>query len=279
MLEELCDNLYEADKARIVDFGHTFGPVIETASGYRVAHGESVAIDMAISAQIARIMGVCDDTTCERILGLLTRVGLPIFHAQTCTPEHMREALVASWERRGRRLNLVLPVTAGRTLFLEHIEELPDSVLSEALDTLRDRAGAEPDRPAPPGAEPDRPAPPPVPNLDRDLMTNQEAAHGGRGTLRVHRPYDAATARAPVAFIDLVMVPPAATIGLHRHGDNQETYTILDGAGVMELDGAEFPVGPGDVIANRPFGEHGLRNESPAPLRLLVVETAPEPGA
>ena len=54
MLEELEGNLYE-DRSykRLVDLGHTFSPAIEAASGFKIHHGEAVAIDIALSATIS----------------------------------------------------------------------------------------------------------------------------------------------------------------------------------------------------------------------------------
>ena len=42
----------------------------------------------------------------------------------------------------------------------------------------------------------------------------------------------------------------------------------------MHLDGREFAVGPGNVVVNRPGGQHGLENTGRAALRLFVVEVA-----
>ncbi|BCJ66309.1 cupin domain-containing protein [Polymorphospora rubra] len=114
-----------------------------------------------------------------------------------------------------------------------------------------------------------------VPNLHRDLMREVTGDHGGTGTIRVHRAFDRAYAPAGVAFVDLVVLPPGTSIGLHRHGDDQETYVILRGAGRMTLDGDTFDVVAGDVVVNRPYGEHGLANSGADDLHLLVFEIAP----
>ncbi|MEU5384499.1 sedoheptulose 7-phosphate cyclase [Kitasatospora cineracea] len=136
MMEELCPNLREHDLARLVDFGHTFGPVIETASKYRIAHGESVAIDMAISSELARVLGLISAEDCERTVRLISRLGLPVHDPQTCTPELMERALQASWERRGRRLHLVVPDGIGSAVFIDDLEDIPAAAVEEALDAL-----------------------------------------------------------------------------------------------------------------------------------------------
>ncbi len=144
MMEELCPNLREHDLARLVDFGHTFGPVIETASDYRIAHGESVAIDMAVSSELARVLGLISAEDCERIVRLISGLGLPVHDPQTCTPELMERALTASWERRGRRLHLVVPDGIGSAVFVDDLEDIPAAALEEALDALAVRPGARP---------------------------------------------------------------------------------------------------------------------------------------
>ncbi|MET8946695.1 sedoheptulose 7-phosphate cyclase [Streptomyces sp. NPDC004542] len=136
MMEELCPNLHEHELARLVDFGHTFSPVVETAGGHRLEHGEAVAVDMALSAHLARLLGLADDETCERIVRLLRRIGLPVFDPATCTPELMTQALRASWQRRGRKLHLVVPTGIGKAAFVEELENVPGEVLVAALEAL-----------------------------------------------------------------------------------------------------------------------------------------------
>ncbi|MFJ4694332.1 sedoheptulose 7-phosphate cyclase [Streptomyces sp. NPDC088766] len=141
MMEELCPNLREHDLARLVDFGHTFSPVIETAGGHRLEHGEAVAVDMALSAHLARLLGLVDEESCERLVTLLRRIGLPVFDPATCTPELMTRALEASWQRRGRKLHLVVPTGIGKADFVERLEDVPADVLRAALDALAHSGG------------------------------------------------------------------------------------------------------------------------------------------
>ncbi|MFD8565364.1 sedoheptulose 7-phosphate cyclase [Streptomyces sp. NPDC059639] len=136
MMEELCPNLREHELARLVDFGHTFSPVVETAGDHRLEHGEAVAVDMALSAHIARLLGLTDADTCARIVRLLRRIGLPVHDPRTCTPELMTHALRASWERRGRRLHLVVPTAPGKAAFVDELEDVPPTLLRSALDAL-----------------------------------------------------------------------------------------------------------------------------------------------
>ncbi|TQJ46466.1 cupin domain-containing protein [Streptomyces sp. NBC_00080] len=110
-----------------------------------------------------------------------------------------------------------------------------------------------------------------VVNLDR-LLRGKEHDHGGLGTILAHRVFSRPEGGPGAEFIDIAVLPPGTSIGRHRHGRDRETYIVLSGSGLMHRDGAEFRVAAGDVVVNRPHGEHGLVNDSAADLWLLVFE-------
>lgn len=99
-------------------------------------------------------------------------------------------------------------------------------------------------------------------------------AHNGAGAVLTSRVLD----REPgdlVTFIDLTVVPPGVSIGVHTHGpDDEELYVVIDGTGMVELDGRTYEVGSGDVVVNAPGGTHALHCDGPDPLRLVVVAVA-----
>jgi mannose-6-phosphate isomerase-like protein (cupin superfamily) len=114
---------------------------------------------------------------------------------------------------------------------------------------------------------------PQVLRLD-ELPLESVVAHGGVGQILFRRLLAAADFEAPCNFVDYAVLPPGASIGRHRHGENEELYLVLEGEGTMHLDGRELPVRAGHVVLNRRGGEHGLVNTSSRPLRLFVVEIA-----
>lgn len=80
MLELETPNLHELDLDRVIAYGHTWSPTLELAPAVPLLHGHAVNIDMALSATIAAKRGYI--TTCDRdrILGLMSRIGLAIDH-------------------------------------------------------------------------------------------------------------------------------------------------------------------------------------------------------
>ena len=136
MLEELRKNPYEDQTyERVVDFGHTFSPLLEAAMGFELQHGEAVAVDIALSTMIAHELGRVGSGTRDRILRLLRASGLPIF-APKLTVDLCRDALTEAARHRGGCMNLVVPDGIGRAAFLRKRDELPDELLERALASL-----------------------------------------------------------------------------------------------------------------------------------------------
>ena len=61
----------------ILNYGHTAGHALETASGYRISHGRAVAFGMRVAARIALTMGLCSKRLLDSQDELLTTYGLP----------------------------------------------------------------------------------------------------------------------------------------------------------------------------------------------------------
>jgi 2-epi-5-epi-valiolone synthase len=136
MLEQLQQNPYE-DRTyeRLVDFGHTFSPALEAVLGFEIQHGEAVAVDIALSATIARALGLLAPEVWRRILRLLSTASLPIF-ARQLDLGLCRDALTEACRHRGGCINLVVPAGIGRAVFLKRRDDVPDSVLEHSLACL-----------------------------------------------------------------------------------------------------------------------------------------------
>lgn len=98
MAEENCRIKYEvvmkdereSGLREILNLGHTVGRAVETESGYRLLHGEAVAIGLTAQAKLSRSLGYMTEGEEARVRALLGRAGLP-----TALPEYIdREALV-----------------------------------------------------------------------------------------------------------------------------------------------------------------------------------------
>jgi 3-dehydroquinate synthetase len=137
MLEELEKNPFEDQTyERVVDFGHTFSPLLESISGYRLSHGQAVAVDMALTMALSSDLGLAETAFRDRILALLCSLNLPI-HSPLLTPELCQEALHHATLHRGGRPNLVLPTGPGTHRFLQSPTAIGKADFARALDALK----------------------------------------------------------------------------------------------------------------------------------------------
>lgn len=67
----------ESGLREVLNLGHTVGRAIETVSGYRLLHGEAVAIGLSAQARLARRRGYMNADEVERVEKLLLRAKLP----------------------------------------------------------------------------------------------------------------------------------------------------------------------------------------------------------
>jgi mannose-6-phosphate isomerase-like protein (cupin superfamily) len=68
-------------------------------------------------------------------------------------------------------------------------------------------------------------------------------------------------------------LPAGGSTQRHWHGESEEFYFLLEGRGVMEIDGVAREVGPGDAILIPPKAWHQIT--ATEPLRLLCCCAPP----
>jgi 2-epi-5-epi-valiolone synthase len=129
VLGQLALNPYErGGRARLLDYGHTFSPVVEERSGWSVPHGEAVAVDLVLSGRIGAAVGATPEPVADRVQRLVARCGLPT-GSPWLTGQAATEALEAATAHRGG-LHLVVPGPLGQGRYLETV---PEPVLSRLI--------------------------------------------------------------------------------------------------------------------------------------------------
>lgn len=119
-----------------LNYGHTLGHAIESASGYskRYNHGEAVALGMLIAGRIAVELGMLKETDARRAEDLIRKVGLPTsvkgVAASKIYASHLHDKKFI-----GRHNRFVLATRIGG---VKIVERIPDSAIRNALKSYID---------------------------------------------------------------------------------------------------------------------------------------------
>jgi demethyl-4-deoxygadusol synthase len=133
MLKLEVPNLHELDLDRVIAYGHTWSPTLELAPELPIFHGHSVAIDMAFSATIAQQRGYISEADRDRILGLMSRLGLAI-DSPYLTPELLWQATMSIARTRDGLQRAAAPCPIGECKFMN---DLTKTELDAALTVHR----------------------------------------------------------------------------------------------------------------------------------------------
>jgi len=128
----------ESNRRKILNFGHTIGHALETLSGYRMAHGEAVAIGMVAEARMAGREGLLSVSAADRIAALVARLGLPTAIPPAFDPAAILEVAHRDKKARQGRIAYALPVRIGAMANIagEYGIPLADSLAAQVLHDL-----------------------------------------------------------------------------------------------------------------------------------------------
>ena len=120
----------------LLNFGHTTGHGIETASGYsgHYTHGEAVAVGMLVACDISEKMGVSKDRElATRLEKTLIKFGLPTY-TKGLSVDSVLKAIGYDKKSLNQTNRFVLPVQLGK---MAVVSDVPSSVIVEALEKRR----------------------------------------------------------------------------------------------------------------------------------------------
>jgi len=118
----------ESDYRAILNFGHTLGHAIESATNYQqYLHGEAVAIGMSFATQLSYRRGLCNATVNERVQRLITNAGLSIMVPKDLRKEHLLSGVATDKKITDGKVKFVCIEDLGKTRFESlSVEELSD---------------------------------------------------------------------------------------------------------------------------------------------------------
>ncbi|MBK9493728.1 MAG: 3-dehydroquinate synthase [Xanthomonadales bacterium] len=124
------DETEQGDRA-LLNFGHTFGHALETATDYgSLLHGEAVAIGMLMAARLSANLGRSSLADTERLRQLLIRLRLPVDRPDGPSPSQLLELMRLDKKSLSGELRLVLWRGIGHA---EIVRDVPELAVREVL--------------------------------------------------------------------------------------------------------------------------------------------------
>jgi 3-dehydroquinate synthase len=129
----------ESSRRKILNYGHTIGHAIETLSGFRLAHGEAVAIGMVAEARVAARLGMLSPEAVARIVRLCDATGLPTAVPPAFTPAAILQVARHDKKNRQGRIAYALPIRIGAMASERGDYAVPvnDTLVTEILQDMR----------------------------------------------------------------------------------------------------------------------------------------------
>lgn len=115
---------YERGLRAALNLGHTVGHAVELASGFKLRHGEAIAIGMVVEARLAERLGRAQGGLSEQIAVILAELGLPT----QIPPELARGAILQAMKTDKKKasgvVKFALPVAIGKVEVGVAVEDL-----------------------------------------------------------------------------------------------------------------------------------------------------------
>jgi 3-dehydroquinate synthase len=103
----------EAGRRAILNAGHTVAHALEHATGYRLPHGEAVALGLVAECALAEALGVAPKGLGGHVGRLLDRLGLPVRLPEPIAPDRLVQAMASDKKNRGAQVRFALPSGLG----------------------------------------------------------------------------------------------------------------------------------------------------------------------
>ena len=110
--------------------------------------------------------------------------------------------------------------------------------------------------------------------LEKDIRVNRlDRCHEGIGITWSKALLSSGESKSGFKHIHDSSVEVGGEIGVHIHGDDEEVYYVIEGEGILLLNGERISVRPGDFSLVGKGESHGVINTGDVPLRLMVISS------
>jgi len=132
---------FEQGSSRPLDFGHWSAHKLEQLSGYRIRHGEAVAIGIALDSVYSHLQGLLSAAGLAEIIAVLQALGFALYApemsahlAEATHPDSLLHGLQEFREHLGGQLTIMLLAGIGQGV---EVHEIDDQLMVEAVRYLQ----------------------------------------------------------------------------------------------------------------------------------------------
>ncbi|MHC4558069.1 MAG: 3-dehydroquinate synthase, partial [Planctomycetota bacterium] len=128
----------EQNKRRILNYGHTIGHAVETASGFELLHGEAVAIGIIAAGLIETELQLTQPGRLERIRGILEKLGVPVKLPENLADEDLIDLIKRDKKAVNKWPRFVLISKIGQVYLQDgqYAVEVAPGLVEKVLDKL-----------------------------------------------------------------------------------------------------------------------------------------------
>lgn len=143
---------FEQGSARPLDFGHWVAHKLEQVSHFAIAHGEAVAIGMAVDLLYSVHAGLLDGLVARRIIALIESIGFKTYSPQLLSRTSNGELVILAGleefrEHLGGELTITLVPAIGQKVEVHEMDKKMIVAAVEALAAHQANAGTRPEMP------------------------------------------------------------------------------------------------------------------------------------
>jgi 3-dehydroquinate synthase len=116
------DDPYEKGFRAALNLGHTVGHAVELVSGFRLRHGEAVAVGTVVEADYAERLGIAPKGLPDAIRETLSALGLPIQIPNGLPRDDIIRAMRVDKKRSAKSIRFALPAEIGKVELMDVTE-------------------------------------------------------------------------------------------------------------------------------------------------------------
>ncbi len=127
--EVVAEDELDMGLRHILNYGHTIGHAVESASDFKIKHGNAVAIGMVAAARISNKMGLLDKNKVNRLIKVIALAGLPT-EMPDFNKEDIMQAVQHDKKVREGKVRFVLLRSIGEAVV---VDDASPSLIEEVL--------------------------------------------------------------------------------------------------------------------------------------------------